>query len=655
MGKLNELLRRIGRHKARGMPLVRTSDGHLVLWNKRYIVRQLLRETKLAKEFFGIKAISRPEAEEIASIVEERIRKLDLKFVSAPLIREIVNNVLLELSERNPAFVIYRNLCTRCGIPVYDAYTLLHLPRLSGHRVNSPDAIYRQLAYSSSREMALLLMPPHLADAHLKGDIHIHQLEHFLTRPLGIALDIRYLFLHGLMLTSRIRPFRPARRPEDAILQVAKAITYGSTHVALSEVILPITIFLAPFFKGVSPRGIRRYMRLFILEVMHAYITRGDPSLKISLQISPYVPAPWSSKHVVYKGVIQDELYEDYEEEARTIFLAMLHSHINICNLRPLSLCLTLLVHDDSVREYMKLKESILRLLSTEGEIHVERFPANVVGCHHAYDYPTIYMENELHKVADLENNFANFGLNQVVSVNLPRLAYKAKGSDEKLMELMRRAIEVAFEVFTVKQRWLKKAIANKLLPLLRQKIKGRPLWDLNCFNYVVGLVGLRDMILYHTGLHPSVDHSSRKLLVNLLSETRDFIQELSERQQMSISLVETKDEGICRRLAIADMLSPTYRYCAKKVVSGDVDRVARLLKRGSRDLPITYSNRKLLMIRSSLKTSLELENDIASYLDGHTVCVVVRDPNELSYLFKYLASESKITHLTLIKGFAGR
>jgi len=38
----------------RGMPMVRTTDGYLVTWNKKRIVEQLLEETQLAEKMFGI-------------------------------------------------------------------------------------------------------------------------------------------------------------------------------------------------------------------------------------------------------------------------------------------------------------------------------------------------------------------------------------------------------------------------------------------------------------------------------------------------------------------------------------------------------------------------------------------------------------------------
>ncbi|NMX22159.1 hypothetical protein C5S30_07015 [ANME-1 cluster archaeon GoMg4] len=43
-------------------PKVRTSDGHMLEWDKEAIVKQLLRETKLSKEFYGSSPIDEDTA-----------------------------------------------------------------------------------------------------------------------------------------------------------------------------------------------------------------------------------------------------------------------------------------------------------------------------------------------------------------------------------------------------------------------------------------------------------------------------------------------------------------------------------------------------------------------------------------------------------------
>ena len=105
-------------------PMVRGTDGFIVPWNRNEVVEQLLTETKLAEEFYEIKAISRQEAEQIAFEVEQKIFDLNLKFISGPLIRELVNNILLSKASQKPEFALYRNILTRVGAPVYNAYLM---------------------------------------------------------------------------------------------------------------------------------------------------------------------------------------------------------------------------------------------------------------------------------------------------------------------------------------------------------------------------------------------------------------------------------------------------------------------------------------------------------------------------------------------------
>ena len=78
------------------MPPVRTSDGHILEWDRDRIVRQILKETRLVETFYGFEGADEESAQEIAREVEDRIRKLNLRTLSGPLIREIMNIILIE-------------------------------------------------------------------------------------------------------------------------------------------------------------------------------------------------------------------------------------------------------------------------------------------------------------------------------------------------------------------------------------------------------------------------------------------------------------------------------------------------------------------------------------------------------------------------------
>ena len=167
------------------MPQVRTTDGHILEWDRQRIIRQIVEETKLVETFYGYESATEECAQEVARLVEQRIRSLGIQSLSGPLIREIVNITLLE-----KGMVQYRNVCTRVGTPVYDAHEIDvgrgFEAKDNANLQENAETSHKKKADKISKEQYLLQLPPHLADHHLSGDIHIHDLEYFGSRPFCI-------------------------------------------------------------------------------------------------------------------------------------------------------------------------------------------------------------------------------------------------------------------------------------------------------------------------------------------------------------------------------------------------------------------------------------------------------------------------------------
>ncbi len=245
----------------RGMPMVRTTDGYLVPWEKGRIIEQLRRETQLAEMTFGIEPISELNAGRIANEVERRFKLMKPKFVSGPMIREVTNNILLEWSEAEemPELQIYRNLLTRVGVPVYDAFQIDtgegFEAKENANLQPNPETVHKKKADRLSKEEYLLLMDPELATAHHQGDIHIHTLEYFGSRPFCQDWDLRYFLYYGLLPDGKgfqSSVAGPAKQPEVAILHSVKVLAAGQTNFSGGQGFMYYTMFLAPFMRGLS-------------------------------------------------------------------------------------------------------------------------------------------------------------------------------------------------------------------------------------------------------------------------------------------------------------------------------------------------------------------------------------------------------------------
>ncbi|HPO88763.1 MAG TPA: anaerobic ribonucleoside-triphosphate reductase, partial [Methanothrix sp.] len=248
------------------MPKVRTTDGHLLDWDRNAIVKQLLKETKLSENFYKMPAITEDEAKEIAKEVERRIRWMNVRYLSGPLVREIVNVVLLE--RHHPE---WRNICTRIGTPVYDAH-LIDIgtgfeSRENANLQDNAETSHKKKADKISKEQYLLLLPPHLSDHHISGDLHIHDLEYFGTRPFCQDHDLRYFFYYGLMPDGRgtkASVAGPAKKPEVAILHAVKALGSAQTNFAGGQGFYNFLTFVAPYLEGLSYTDIKQLMQMFV-------------------------------------------------------------------------------------------------------------------------------------------------------------------------------------------------------------------------------------------------------------------------------------------------------------------------------------------------------------------------------------------------------
>lgn len=142
--------------------LVRRTDSSIELFERKRIEECLVREAGMEQE----------TAETIALEIEERLYSMGVKYLTAPLIREYVNAILLEKKMEN-----YRHRLTRLGIPVHDVSELISLKR-------SVNAVVSEAGEEVMRQYAFLIkLPREIGDAHLSGIVNINHLANFMFKP----------------------------------------------------------------------------------------------------------------------------------------------------------------------------------------------------------------------------------------------------------------------------------------------------------------------------------------------------------------------------------------------------------------------------------------------------------------------------------------
>jgi anaerobic ribonucleoside-triphosphate reductase/intein/homing endonuclease len=316
-----------------GLTKITISAEHVVPWERSRISAQLIRESQLATEYFGIPSLTTEEADEIALAVEDAISQIAPPVLTAPMVREFVN---VELIRRGHIGI--RAITTRVGMSVADA---IEIDRGFGFEAKenanlqeNAETGHKKKADKISKEQYLLLLPPHLSNRHLLGDYHIHDLEYFGTRPFCQSWDLRYFFYYGLMpdgTGTKASVAGPAMNAEVAILHAVKVLASAQTNWAGGQGLMDFLTFISPYLEGLGYKEIKQLMQMLVYELTQAYVARGGQLCFTSVQLTPGVPKLWRDRPCVYRGRLWDgkhqaerRVYGEFEREVRLAFEAVM-------------------------------------------------------------------------------------------------------------------------------------------------------------------------------------------------------------------------------------------------------------------------------------------------------------------------------------------
>lgn len=678
------------------MPKVRTSDGHILDWDREAIVKQLIRETKLSEEFYKIPEMDEETAREVAKKVEKRIRMIGAKYLSGPLVREIVNVVLLEEYHQE-----WRNISTRVGTPVYDAHMI---DIGNGFEVNenanlqdNAETSHKKKADKISKEQYLLLLPSYMADVHLNGDIHIHDLEYLGTRGFCQDWDLRYFFYYGLMPDgsgTKASVAGPAKKAEVAVLHAVKALGSAQTNFAGGQGFYNFLTFMAPYFEGKNYEDIEQLIQMFIYEMTQMMVARGGQLVFSSVQLSPGVPKLWRDMPVVYQGRIWNgeqaplRTYGEFEREVRLAFKAMMNVMLQgdywgkpFNFPKPeISIEPDFMEEDEEFNRthpdlptYDELYDLAFKLAAKYGSPYFDnQLPAyrgagKGISCYQccAYQFSSTVEDDDdfEDKLHFKDGKHFSMGGWQVVSLNCPRAAYKAEHDDTRLFNELKRLMDLAVELFKIKKRWMDIIIRNNRMPFVTQRPKdpvtgkkGDVAVYIEDLVYTIGVVGVNEMVQHHLGKQLYESAEAQKLAVRALTEMELYAKELSEKHDMNVVLARTPAEMTAQRFAVADILHDEYNKYAEKVVKGNLKK-AKEMMRETRDLSIYYTNGTHVPPGAdiSLIDRIDIEHVFFPIVDGGNILHIwmgegMPDPAGLKSFAMKIAKNTQVGYFAFTK-----
>jgi len=443
--------------------------------------------------------------------------------------------------------------------------------------------------------------------------------------------DLRYFFYYGLMPDgngTKASVAGPAKRAEVAVLHAVKALGSAQTNFAGGQGYYNFLTFMAPYFEGLAYDEIRQLMQMFVYEMTQMMVARGGQLVFSSVQLSPGVPSLWKEKPCVYKGKVWDgtqapkRTYGEFEREVRLLFRAFMEVMLEgdawgkpFSFPKPeISIEPDFMDEDEEFNRehpdlptYRDLYLLTFELASKFGtpyydnQLPAYRGAGNGISCYQccAYQFSATFdKDSEFdEKLFFREGKHFSMGSWQVVSINCPRAAFRAEGSDERLFAELKALMDVAVEVFTIKRRWMETIRTNGRMPFAMQHPKdpntgerGHVAVDFSGLVYTIGVVGVNEMVQHHTGSQLHESKAAFRLAVRAMTELELYAHEISRKTGMTIALARTPAETTGQRFAVADMIEEQFRTAALTVMKGDVETA--LAECGNtRDLPVYYTN----------------------------------------------------------------
>ncbi len=539
---------------------VRTSSEAMDGWDRSRIVDALLRET----------FIDEGTAEDISLEVENDIKRSAIKVITSPLIREMVNAKLLERGLEGE-----RRMHTRLGVPLYDVDQLITRPNKENANVpHGPEATNLTLAENIKKEYALLnVFDQSVGDAHMRGDIHLHDLG-FIDRPYCSGQSLEYIKKFGLNLPNSLAMAKPAKHPEVLLAHMVKFAAALQSHFAGAIGWDAVNLFFAPYLRGLPKRDVRQLAQMLIFEFSQQAVARGGQAIFTDINLYWEIPKHFENVPAIGPGgTFTGHTYADYLPEAQNFVWTLFDIYREGDGAgRPFFFPKPLIHITDKFFKtpgHEEFLHHICDIASEKGNTYFvfdRGDTAKISEC--------CRLSFKLEK-SDLDDAITpwkmRYSAMQNVTINLPRIAYEAGGDDARLFSLISERISLAADAHMQKKAFIERLLAlgeTGPLALLTMDRDGESYLRMHRVTYLVGMVGLNELVQYHTGeeLHESDD--AIKFGLKVIAHMNLVAARLGKKYNMRFVLEQTPAESTAYRFAKLDMkLFPQ----TQKVVKGNL------------------------------------------------------------------------------------
>lgn len=490
------------------------------------------------------------------------------------------------------------------------------------------------------------IYPKNIADAHVNGDMHIHDLG--LLAVYCCGWDLKDLLIRGFRGVAGKVESAPPKHFRSALGQIVNFFYTLQGEAAGAQAFSSFDTLLAPFiaYDKLSYKDVKQALQEFIFNInVPTRVGFQTPFTNLTLDL--FVPKTYRDESVIIGGVPQAETYNDFQEEMFMLNKAFIEVMIE-GDAKGRIFTFPIPTYNVS-KDFQWEHEIVDKIMEVTAKYGIPYFANFVNSDMSPDDARSMCCRLRLDNRELRKRGGGLFGANPltgsigVVTINLPRMGYSAENEADffaKLESLM----QLGRESLRVKRRILEKLTDNGLYPYARyylSAIKERfgQYWK-NHFN-TIGIIGMNEALQNFIGVD-IMHKDGLEYAVKILNFMRDKLGEFQEEDDMLYNLEATPAEGTSYRLA-------------KK----DAKDLPGIITSGSAENPY-YTNSTQIPVEKTreLFKALKHQDQLQTLYTGGTVFHVflgeaVDDYSTVNRLLQKITNEYAIPYVTITPTFS--
>ena len=463
-----------------GKMYVRTSHDSIEEFNSHKIIQSLVREGSLPLEL----------SQKITEEVENRIYKFQTTYLTGSLIREMVNNVLLEHSYEE-----YRNKLARLGMPVFDVKEMF--TNVENNQNGAEDLLFNTGKNVLAEYLLTNSLPKDVADSHLSGDLHITNPGIWSLMPDVVFLNLKELIDEGLQLGGK--SLNVSRVPQPKTLDDLSVLLPMILSLIAKEASQEVVIDEFPTVLGKISKNLKdieeNLLRIFKLS-----------STSISYDKSPTVISfrlPLSADQKIVKSI-----------------LSAYKSYLEITPLSKIGL-----VIDYEKGKISEISDVLSTIISIGGNVIFSKGSCSTNG---------ILKAEEKHIGTSIKLGS--------LTINLPRLAFESNKDETYFRARLALLIKPAIDSMILRKKDISDLTRRGINPLLS---KNTQFMQKNSMSLILNLVGLNEAVFSILG-HKD-DKEGRAILYKVLQTAVDVALKKGKESGVNVTVAMVETDGISR------------------------------------------------------------------------------------------------------------